>query len=84
MRVLRTSECPGAGEESPNMRSSGRNWRTRAWTGLVVLTETARLVLSYRDMFRNVGYRLKSEESIRGVKDEVEFEVLISLFANPD
>ena len=41
------------------------------------------LVLSYRDLFRNVGYRLESEESMRGVKDEVEFSILISLFADP-
>jgi SAM-dependent methyltransferase len=38
------------------------------------------LIHSYRDLFRNVGYRLEAEESMRGTKNTVEFEVLMSLF----
>jgi SAM-dependent methyltransferase len=38
------------------------------------------LIHSYRDLFRNVGYRLEAEKSIRGTKNTVEFEVLMSLF----
>jgi SAM-dependent methyltransferase len=38
------------------------------------------LVHSYRDLFRNVGYTLETEETMRGTKDTVEFEVLMSLF----
>lgn len=38
------------------------------------------LIYTYRDMFRNVGYRLESEEIYRGRKNGVDFEVLISLF----
>jgi SAM-dependent methyltransferase len=38
------------------------------------------LIHSYRDLFRNVGYRLETEETMRGTKNTVEFEVLMSLF----
>ena len=36
---------------------------------------------TYRDLFRNVGYRLAAEEIFRGVKNSVDYEILISLFA---
>jgi 2-polyprenyl-3-methyl-5-hydroxy-6-metoxy-1,4-benzoquinol methylase len=39
------------------------------------------LIRSYRDLFANVGYAVEREESMRGVKETVEFEILISLFA---
>ena len=39
------------------------------------------LIRTYRDLFRNVGYRLEAEETFRGTKNGVDFEVLISLFA---
>jgi SAM-dependent methyltransferase len=38
------------------------------------------LIDSYRDLFRNVGYRLEAEEVFRGIKNGVELEVSISLF----
>lgn len=38
------------------------------------------LVHTYRDLFRNVGYRLEVERTFRGVKDGVEIESLVSLF----
>jgi hypothetical protein len=39
------------------------------------------LIRTYRDLFRNVGYELEAEEILRGSKNGVHFEVLISLFA---
>ena len=38
------------------------------------------LIHSYRDLFRNVGYRLERQDTMRGTKNTVEFEVLMSLF----
>jgi SAM-dependent methyltransferase len=38
------------------------------------------LIYSYRDLFRNVGYRLDREETMRETKNTVEFEILMSLF----
>jgi SAM-dependent methyltransferase len=35
---------------------------------------------TYRDLFRNVGFRLATEEIFRGTKNSVDFEILISLF----
>lgn len=38
------------------------------------------LIDTYRDLFRNVGYELEREETLRSEKGTVEFDVLISLF----
>ncbi len=38
------------------------------------------LIDTYRDLFRNVGYRLENEDVFRGTKDGVAFEILLSLF----
>lgn len=38
------------------------------------------LIHTYRDLFRNVGYRLEAEETFRGTKDETEIDSLLSLF----
>jgi SAM-dependent methyltransferase len=38
------------------------------------------LIRTYRDLFRNTGYRLEAEEVARGREDETNFKVLISLF----
>jgi SAM-dependent methyltransferase len=38
------------------------------------------IIRTYRDLFLNVGYRLEAEEVLRGVKNGVPLEVLISLF----
>jgi SAM-dependent methyltransferase len=35
---------------------------------------------TYRDLFLNVGYRVENEEIFRGVKNGVEYEILMSLF----
>jgi SAM-dependent methyltransferase len=37
------------------------------------------LVDTYRDLFANAGYRVEVEETMRGPKDGVEFEILLSL-----
>lgn len=47
----------------------GKDWLLQPW-----------LIDTYRDLFRNVGYRLDREEIFRGDKDGVRFEVLVSLF----
>jgi SAM-dependent methyltransferase len=39
------------------------------------------LIRSYHDLFANVGFEVEREETMRGVKETVEFEILISLFA---
>jgi SAM-dependent methyltransferase len=41
------------------------------------------VIHTYHDLFRNVGYRTESEETLRGVKDGVELEILISRFVKP-
>lgn len=41
------------------------------------------IIRTYRDLFLNVGFRLDREDTFRGTKNSVEFEVLISLFAKP-
>jgi SAM-dependent methyltransferase len=38
------------------------------------------IIRTYRDLFLNVGYQLEAEEVFRGVKNGVDFEILISLF----
>src|SRR5206468_2131690 len=39
------------------------------------------LIRTYRDLFVNSGYQLKSEDMFRGKKNGTDLEVLISLFA---
>lgn len=39
------------------------------------------LIRTYRDLFANAGYDIEAEESLRGAKDTVEFEILLSLFS---
>jgi hypothetical protein len=39
------------------------------------------IIRTYRDLFLNVGYRLEAEETFRGTKNGVDFEILISLLA---
>ena len=38
------------------------------------------LIRTYRDLFRNIGYHINSEETFAGSKNSVEIEVLITLF----
>lgn len=38
------------------------------------------IIRTYHDLFRNVGYEVGSEELLRGTKDGVDLEILISLF----
>ena len=37
------------------------------------------LIRTYHDMFRNAGYASEREERLRGVKETVEFEIVLSL-----
>jgi 2-polyprenyl-3-methyl-5-hydroxy-6-metoxy-1,4-benzoquinol methylase len=48
------------------------DWLLRPW-----------LIDTYRDLFRNVGYTLRSEQIFRGTKDGDDFQVLVSLFEKP-
>jgi 2-polyprenyl-3-methyl-5-hydroxy-6-metoxy-1,4-benzoquinol methylase len=41
------------------------------------------LIRTYRDLFLNIGFQLVSEDVFRGTKDEVDFEVLMSMFSRP-
>ncbi|HEY6547336.1 MAG TPA: methyltransferase [Vicinamibacteria bacterium] len=41
------------------------------------------IVRSYHDLFRNAGFETEREESLRGTKDGVELEVLISVLRRP-
>lgn len=41
------------------------------------------LIRSYRDLFGQVGYGIEVEEILRGSKDSVEFEILLTLFERP-
>lgn len=41
------------------------------------------LIYTYRDLLRNVGFRLANEEVYRGTKDGVVLEVFVSLFEKP-
>jgi SAM-dependent methyltransferase len=47
----------------------GKDWLMRPW-----------LIDTYRDLFRNVGFRLEREEMFTGAKDGIDFQVLVSLF----
>ncbi|MBI3326882.1 MAG: class I SAM-dependent methyltransferase [Nitrospinae bacterium] len=38
------------------------------------------IIRTYRDLFLNVGYQPEAEETFRGTKNSIRFEVLISLF----
>jgi len=41
------------------------------------------IIRTYHDLFRNVGYETEHEETLRGVKDGVDLEILISRFVKP-
>jgi SAM-dependent methyltransferase len=41
------------------------------------------LLETYRDLFLNVGYVREAEEVVRGTKDSVDYEILVSLLSKP-
>jgi SAM-dependent methyltransferase len=41
------------------------------------------IIRTYHDLFRNVGYQVETEEVIRGLKDGVELEILMSRLVKP-
>jgi hypothetical protein len=61
---------------SPGGRLLLANTIGRSESGIM----TPWLIHTYRDLFGHVGYALEQEETMRGVKETVEFEILISLF----
>jgi 2-polyprenyl-3-methyl-5-hydroxy-6-metoxy-1,4-benzoquinol methylase len=52
-----------------NTYGATRDWLLRSW-----------LIDTYRDLVGNIGFQLDREEIYSGIKDSVEFEVLMSLF----
>jgi SAM-dependent methyltransferase len=55
-----------------NTYGAERDWLLRPW-----------LIDTYRDLCRNVGFRLAHEETYRGSKYGIEMNVLMSLFSVP-
>jgi SAM-dependent methyltransferase len=45
--------------------------------------QTRWLIDTYRDLFRNIGFRVEREDSFKGAKDGVDFTVLMTLFERP-
>lgn len=41
------------------------------------------LINTYRDLFLNVGYCHEAKEIVRGTKNKVEYEILVTLFSKP-
>jgi len=41
------------------------------------------LIDTYRDLFLNVGFRLQAEETVRGTKFGVAYEILVTLLSKP-
>jgi SAM-dependent methyltransferase len=71
---LRDAAAPGGRLMLANTYGAGANdWLLRPW-----------LIDTYRDLFRNVGYQLRTEDVFRGTKHDVELAVLMSLFEVPD
>ena len=60
---------PGGRVLLANTYGGENEWLMRPW-----------LIDTYRDLFRNVGFRLEVEEVFRGVKHDHEFQVLMSVF----
>ena len=60
---------PGGRLLLANTYGAERDWLLRPW-----------LIDTYRDLFRNVGFQLESEDIFRGVKHDEEFQVLMSVF----
>jgi len=42
------------------------------------------LIRTYHDLFANAAFELEVEETMRGTKEGVDFEILLSLFAKGD
>jgi SAM-dependent methyltransferase len=67
---LFNATCPGGRFLLTNtFGQEGKDWLLAPW-----------LIHTYRDLIRNVGYRLEMEEIFRGTKEGVDFRVLLSLF----
>ncbi|HEX2722868.1 MAG TPA: class I SAM-dependent methyltransferase, partial [Gemmatimonadaceae bacterium] len=41
------------------------------------------LIDTYRDLFLNLGFDLEHEETLSGIKDSVQYDILMSLFRKP-
>jgi SAM-dependent methyltransferase len=61
----------------------GRFLMTNTYGGLSSYLHRPWLIQTYRDLFRNVGYRLDTEESFVAEKGDVRLEAMICLYAKP-
>jgi SAM-dependent methyltransferase len=61
----------------------GRLLMTNTHGGLKSYLHRPWLIHTYRDLFRNVGFVLESEEPFRGEKHDVPLEATICLFSKP-
>jgi predicted TPR repeat methyltransferase len=52
-----------------NSMDEGEDWLMRPW-----------IIRTYRDLFVNVGFTIEAEETFKGTKKGVEFEVLMTLY----
>jgi SAM-dependent methyltransferase len=62
---------------------NGRLLMTNTHGGLKSYLHRPWLIQTYRDLFRNVGFRLESEEPFVGEKDGVPLEATICLYTKP-
>jgi predicted TPR repeat methyltransferase len=69
---LAESLCPGGRLLMANTFGEECGWLLRPW-----------LIRTYRDLFVNLGLRIEKEEVWTGVKNDVPFEVLITVFEKP-
>jgi hypothetical protein len=60
---------PGGRLLLANTYGSEKDWLMRPW-----------LIDTYRDLFRNVGFRLESESLFEGIKDDCPMRVTMSLW----
>ena len=84
-----------SGARSPNVDFRAHRLHAATESGgrlLLVNTSDAKpngllsawLIRTYHDLFANVGYQLEAEETMRGAKDGVRLEILLSRFGKVD
>ncbi len=69
---LHAAASPGGRFLMANTYGGEQDWLLKPW-----------LIDTYRDLFANVGWRLEREELLRGSKNGVDLDILVSLFEKP-
>jgi SAM-dependent methyltransferase len=72
-----------ASELFATTRTGGRLLMANTYGGEKEYLHRPYLIDTYRDLFLNVGYRQEAKEVVRGPKDGVDYEVLVTLFSKP-